>query len=718
MSTTVGSEYDHIDFTQNNITTRHPLKDATSREMVGDIVKIQDTAPQLEHNKIWIKETPGSEIQVPTYDEFIDLKSAIAAYIVPSSFAKGSVQAADGTVNDASPNVFYTDYIDIGSCKRFLYVNRTVASSVTHGMAFYNASKEYISGVLNSNTGTRGWELKTADVPESAKYARFTYWTDEARATYSISEGFQLYRYDETVAEKIYELSKYLSIGEYAYEIGMKNGYYIAYETGNESANNNFKVTDYINISGCKKIAYSKVVGANTSASLYGIAFYTDKSIEGYISGINGGNKATPRTVEIDIADVPQTAVYARFTYWSDTVIASDNMPSFVLVNYDNAGQIIEGILNKTGGGMNSVASEAKQMGLHTIPESRGVLNVIKRCRQYTDIKWTPAVDLPRCDRVSTSGTDEAGDVYNGKFLAGHEYIGLPYGRAYITDYGYNTTYFKNDITFETFVTAAQNKDSLVCKEASFNRYNKQSLPYAVVCSCMASYALNQTSYKGTSELPDVLTEKIGDIIADGTRIDLSLIKLGDFLLESGEHVSIITDIVKDENGNVVLIEESESAMVGNGNQSIKGGKFGGLCRRVAFNVDDFFDRYKDYELRRYPGIDSIPYTRSKFVNVGNEPEMARYDQLPCMPYPGERFKYRVGHIPNTKILVSCTGYSYMRVFKDGTEIEGSPFTITDETEYVEAGFSDIGSYEAYLCNMSGESNTEITARCHWSVVS
>lgn len=85
MATTIGSEYEHIDFTHNNITTRHPIKDATARSMVGDIVKISDSDPQLPNNKIWIKETPNAEVQVPTYAEFQeldgdvnDLKSAIS----------------------------------------------------------------------------------------------------------------------------------------------------------------------------------------------------------------------------------------------------------------------------------------------------------------------------------------------------------------------------------------------------------------------------------------------------------------------------------------------------------------------------------------------------------------------------------------------------------------------------------------------------------------
>lgn len=42
-----------------------------------NVVLVQSTQPASEDNKIWIPTTQGQEVEVPTYDEFTDLKSAM-----------------------------------------------------------------------------------------------------------------------------------------------------------------------------------------------------------------------------------------------------------------------------------------------------------------------------------------------------------------------------------------------------------------------------------------------------------------------------------------------------------------------------------------------------------------------------------------------------------------------------------------------------------------
>ena len=75
MATTIGTEYDHIDITNGVSTIRHPLKDASARE---NLVKVQDTQPQSNDNVLWIKETPESEVQVPTYNEFQEVSGDVS----------------------------------------------------------------------------------------------------------------------------------------------------------------------------------------------------------------------------------------------------------------------------------------------------------------------------------------------------------------------------------------------------------------------------------------------------------------------------------------------------------------------------------------------------------------------------------------------------------------------------------------------------------------
>lgn len=60
------------------------------QEFQETFVKVQDTEPSDENNKIWVKETPDTEVTVPTYDEFEDLRDSIApTYSSSSTYAVG-----------------------------------------------------------------------------------------------------------------------------------------------------------------------------------------------------------------------------------------------------------------------------------------------------------------------------------------------------------------------------------------------------------------------------------------------------------------------------------------------------------------------------------------------------------------------------------------------------------------------------------------------------
>ncbi len=356
-------------------------------------------------------------------------------------------------------------------------------------------------------------------------------------------------------------------------------------------------------------------------------------------------------------------------------------------------------------------------IGLHTMPDNEGVLNCIKRCRQMTDIKWTPLLDIPRWSKQAGGSNASGGnDVREDVFKAGVEYTGLPYARADrgASDYGYSNFFTGFHVPFSAFITAIREPNS-VMKESMFSLANKSACVYGVVCSTLACYAYN-VSYRGTSTMQNIAgMEKISDLIVDGVPMDASFIKLGDMLLESGNHCAVITDIVTDASGDVIAIEVSEATTTGNGNLARQGTQFGGLCRRKGWTLDEFFSYWKDYELYRYANINGIPYTPSQFVNVGDELNMMPQIDYACLPYMGEGFKYKVGKIPNSTIVVGMEGFEYLRVMKDG-EYFGDPIAINGET-YVDTGFTEAGEYSAYLCNMSDGAETNKTGSCHWSVV-
>ena len=383
---------------------------------------------------------------------------------------------------------------------------------------------------------------------------------------------------------------------------------------------------------------------------------------------------------------------------------------------------------------LTSVSAETMPIGLHTYPSSDGVLNVIKRARQLTDIKWTPAVDLPRLNMTSLTPPDKSPTkYYEGVFKQGVEYRGIPYGRCLpsytprINTYGKNNFYVGDTIGLDTFISSVSNPDSLLCSNPIFSTVNHTSLLYADVCSALVCYALNISPALSTYELAHNTGTglyKIGPIINSSTdvRIDLTTLKLGDVLNNENLHVAIITDIIK-KDGQVTYIETSEATVLGNANRDYAGGQYGGVCRRVGLDVETFFWRFGSYNLWRDANIDSVPYTKSPYVNVGDEFDMNPFVEFPCMPYEGEGFIYESGYIPDNQIKIlinrndaSTNRYQYLRVFNGDTEISGSPFSLDSTQSSVFISTISVGSYSAYLCKMSNGDNTEITIRCHWTI--
>lgn len=368
-------------------------------------------------------------------------------------------------------------------------------------------------------------------------------------------------------------------------------------------------------------------------------------------------------------------------------------------------------------------------LGLHVMPENEGQLNVIKRCRQFTDIRWTPAVDLPRLMSLTrgypVESTAEA-EVFYGKFKAGKEYRGIPYGRADdMRDMGYDYSFVGSHIDFETFITSVSNAASRLCAETTPST-PRESVIYAAVCSALTCYALN-VPYKATEQIPSISgLNLIGKINDEGTRISQTAFKLGDVLNLQSFHTAMVTDIIKDADGNVLYIELSEATTVGVADRNDDEGPFGGICRRKGWTLEEIYTVWGAYSLYRYAGIVNVPYTPSPYVNVGDELDMQPISKLPCMPYEGNKFVYKAGYIPNDgiKIVISQPPYDedhpgdfyhYLRWFKDGQEID-DPISLSRDDAFVNIPYTEDGHYTAYLCNMSDDEVTVMTMRCEWTV--
>lgn len=89
----------------------------------------------------------------------------------------GSISATTGHM--ASSSWVYSDYVPIGQYHFLKVTMPTVATLNQMGMAFYDSSKTFISGVAGRETGQASYEERLIRVPDTAKYARFSFRTTE-----------------------------------------------------------------------------------------------------------------------------------------------------------------------------------------------------------------------------------------------------------------------------------------------------------------------------------------------------------------------------------------------------------------------------------------------------------------------------------------------------------------------------------------------------------
>lgn len=356
-------------------------------------------------------------------------------------------------------------------------------------------------------------------------------------------------------------------------------------------------------------------------------------------------------------------------------------------------------------------------IGLHQMPENDGVLNVIKRARQLSDIKWTPAVNIPRINRYDNDGRPYT-ERFNDVFTAGVEYTGVPYSSAKGTKverWGYTRLTTGSFIGMDTFATCVANADSFVSKESAINSSISLASMYGCTCCGFVSYAI---------DVPWTSSENFAGLISNGTLISKGLVSnasyddfaLADVLVNTEVHIALISDIISDEDGTIRYIEVAESTTHGGINPNIQGGQYGGHARRKGWAFSDFVNFFGDFTLCTRKNISTITYTPSPFVNVGDEFDMDTIPAYPCVPYMGENFAYKYGKIYNSDILIASDYFSELDVYKDGTLF--NTFAVASETSKISVGFSAKGNYEAFLCNKSGSTITGKSKSCHWSVIS
>lgn len=359
-----------------------------------------------------------------------------------------------------------------------------------------------------------------------------------------------------------------------------------------------------------------------------------------------------------------------------------------------------------------------KRLGVHLMPTTLGELNMVKRARQFTDIKWTPAVNLKRRNLVEYDAESSASLGWQDTFLADTEYTGIPYSHGYYSGANRNFGMVGYQVSLDAFVTSAQFANSYLCATDHWDVSNAVYTNYGASCDTLVCYAMGLSTWYGSDAgFQTLVDNQTITKICDGDAIgnNIARIHLGDILWKKAVHVAVITDVVIDDNGDI-FIEVSEATTKGGTNPSDIGLQMGGVCRRELWSLDeDFYTRFYGYTVYRYVNSASVTYTQSKFVTLEGESPLHNLGfNMPLIPYMGDGFAYLSTSIPNTNILIKATSFENLAVYKDGTLF--NTFAVNSASS-IATGFNAVGDYEAFLFNGTLANMTARSVSTKWSVI-
>lgn len=255
----------------------------------------------------------------------------------------GAVNRTTGA-DQASSSLQRTGFLNIEGISALIYKRiYTTSSSATWGLAFYTSTSasSFITGegpVLNA--AVYHTELSRIDVPETAKYVRFTWRSDQGSFEYYDAAQYEnagitrheqaitvLQQTDAETGKKLDGATKDITASFTFVDekrIRSVNG---AYQGGSSYAS--YKANqNFVNIEGYTHLRITMVRG--TSASESGLAFYSTASESNFVSGVPNGVAATASGTEV-LLTIPADAKYVRTTYWADSALPLD-APSFSAV--------------------------------------------------------------------------------------------------------------------------------------------------------------------------------------------------------------------------------------------------------------------------------------------------------------------------------------------------------------------------------------------------
>lgn len=282
--------------------------------------------------------------------------------------------------------------------------------------------------------------------------------------------------------------------------------------------------------------------------------------------------------------------------------------------------------------------------------EHSGLDNVLASAKQCSQIKYTPVSVLP----------SQAGD-----FPANTEITGLPYSSARAND-----KMIGNHVSIHTFLSAVQNPKSVLYTRKLTTKNAKTY--YGMVCSAFVDYCYKIEPNFTCATYPnwDGLTE-----------IQYSEIEIGD-VLTNGKHVILITDIERDESGEITRITRTEGRKP--------------TVRTTDLSWDSFVKKYETgkYKAYRCNDIENTAYEQLPYV-CGYEDEMlADKISFPdIMSEFGDKAAFMAGETTVINVI-NPRDYSSICVKRNGAVIKS-----TDVIEDFTLSDLEPGMYEVSISN-------------------
>lgn len=311
---------------------------------------------------------------------------------------------------------------------------------------------------------------------------------------------------------------------------------------------------------------------------------------------------------------------------------------------------------------------------LHDPTDTQGVLNVVKRTHQLTDIEYTPVADLP-----AQEDTYQA-DGY--KILAGTSCTGMKYSSVRVEQ-----LYVPQAVSLKTFMTALANPNSYLYTRES-NVPNSKTY-YGAVCSTFVAYAygidnvipttISFMNYPGFTPLPEYMQNP-------------NSLKIGNMLNHAGSHIAIITDIIRDFSGKILLIETSDA--------------WHPFMRRRLLSPEQIQTGYFDngFKAYKYEYIDAVPYTPSPWVAVDDEEHTSPSTNGNLSPRRGEDANWRASENVEIDIIDVGTYTSYV-VTERNTNAVVETHSIPSGNLIMLTGLS-AGQYAVYLTDGTNNSDS------------